>query len=229
MVKDNNQSLDGIEQVESALTKTEQYIEENQKSLTIIILAIVAIVGAYLGYERFYVAPQESEAQSQMYVAEQYFEKDSFRLALNGDGNYLGFNEIVENYGITKSANLAHYYAGICNLQLGNYQDAIEALGKFSSNDEMLAPVAVGAIGDAYLELGKLEEAASHYLQAVKLSENKFTAPIYLLKAGQTFEMSKSYKKALSAYETINSDYPKTTEGRQVEKFITRVSMKMNK
>jgi len=39
----------GFQSVENALSKTEQYIEENQKSLTIILLAIVVVVGGYLG------------------------------------------------------------------------------------------------------------------------------------------------------------------------------------
>ena len=142
----------GIEGVESALTKTERFIEENQKMLTYIVLGIVVIIAGYLGYHRFILGPTEVEAQSQMFVAEQYFEKDSFNLALYGDGNYFGFLDIIDEYGITKSKNLAFYYAGISFLNLGDYESAIDYLKKFDSDDKMVGPIASGAMGDAYFE-----------------------------------------------------------------------------
>ena len=118
----------GFESVENALSKTEQYIEENQRSLTIIVSVIAVIIAIYLGYKKFYLAPTEKEAQAEMYMAEKYFEADSFRLALEGDGSYLGFLDIIDEYGITKSANLAHYYTGICFLRMGDFESAIEEL-----------------------------------------------------------------------------------------------------
>ncbi|MFP4365955.1 MAG: tetratricopeptide repeat protein, partial [Bacteroidales bacterium] len=113
-----------IEGVENLLSKTEHYIEENQKSLTIIVTAIVIVVLGYLGYRNLYVAPLEEEARSQIYMAERYFEQDSFYLALYGDGNYPGFADIIDDYSVTKTANLAHYYAGISYLRIEEYQNA---------------------------------------------------------------------------------------------------------
>ncbi len=173
---------DQFESVENALSKTEQYIEENQKSLTIIVLAIIIIVGGYLGYKRFVMAPKENEAKSQIWMAEQYFARDSFNLALNGDGNYLGFLDIIEEYSITKSANLAYYYSGISYLHLGQYENAIEYLKQFESDDKMIAPVAFGAIGDAYIELDNTGDALIFYNKAVNTSDNNFTTPIFLMK-----------------------------------------------
>ena len=43
MSKKKATNSDQFEQVENALSKTEHYIEENQKSLTIIVLAIIVI------------------------------------------------------------------------------------------------------------------------------------------------------------------------------------------
>ena len=220
---------DQFETVENALSKTEHYIEENQKSLTIIVLAIIIIVGGYLGYERFVVSPKENEAQAQMWMAEQYFARDSFNLALNGDGNYLGFLDIVEEYSITKSANLAAYYSGISYLHLGQYENAIEYLMQFESDDEMIAPIAYGAIGDAYLELNNTDDALVFYNKAVSASKNNFTTPIYLMKTGFVQEQNGEYKKALVSYKKIENDFPKTTEGRQISKYIARVEMLLNK
>jgi len=214
-----------IEGVENILTRTEHYIEENQKSLTIIVAAIVVVVLGYLGYRNLYVAPMEEEARSQLYVAERYFEQDSFYLALYGDGNYPGFLDIIDDYGVTQTANLASYYAGISFLRMGEYQSAIDYLTGFHSRDRMLSPISLGAIGDAYLELDDPETAVSFYIKAARKRPNDFTSPIYWMKAGQVYETLEKYNKALEAYETILEKYPETTEGRQVEKYIARVQL----
>ncbi|MFO7827827.1 MAG: tetratricopeptide repeat protein [Bacteroidales bacterium] len=214
---------DQFESVENALSKTENYIEQNQKSLTIIVLAIIVIIGGYLGYKRFVVSPQEKEAQSQMWMAEQYFARDSFNLAIHGDGNYLGFLDIADEYSITKSANLANYYIGVSYLHLGQYEQAIEYLKQFESDDKMVAPVAYGAMGDAYMELNNPEEALKFYKKAVSKSENEFTTPIYLMKVGFVHEQNEEYKKALEVYERIKKEFPESAEGRQIDKYIARV------
>jgi tetratricopeptide (TPR) repeat protein len=217
-----------IEGVENLLSKTENYIEENQKSLTIIVTAIVVVVLGYLGYTNLYVAPLEDEARSQVYMAERYFERDSFYLALYGDGNYPGFVDIIEDYGVTQTANLARYYAGISYLRLGEYENAIDYLTEFDSRDQMVSPVSLGAIGDAYAELGELEKAASFYNKAARRRSNEFTSPIYWMKAGVVYEELGKYNRALEAYENIKEDYPESTEGRQIEKYIARVQIKID-
>lgn len=217
-----------IESVENALSRTEQYIEENQKSLTIIVVAIAIIVGGYLGYKKLYLAPAENETQKQMFVAEQYFEKDSFNLALQGDGSNLGFLDIIDEYGITKSANLAHYYAGISYLHLGKFENAIEYLKKFDVNDKLVSSVALGAIGDAYVELGQLDEGTDFYLKAADNNENDFTSAIYLMKAGLVYEKQGNYNKALEVYQKIKRDFPQSDEARDIGKYITEVKIKLN-
>lgn len=216
---------ESIESVENLLSKTEHYIEENQKSLTIIVVAIAVVVLGYLGFRNLYVAPLEKEAISQVFMAERYFETDSFRLALEGDGSFPGFLDIIEDYGLTKTANLAHYYAGISYLNIGQFEDAIEHLKKFHSRDRIVSSIALGAIGDAFVETGELQKGAESYVRAANKRPDNFTSPLYLLKAGQIYEELGNYRKALQAYETIEEKYPESTEGRQIEKYITRAKI----
>jgi len=215
-------SANSVESVENALTRTEHFIEKNQKSLSIIVLAIVIVVGGYLGYKKLYLAPMEEKAQSQMFAAEQYFEKDSFKLALNGDGNYKGFIYIINEFGPTKSANLAFYYAGISYRGLGKYQEAITNLKKFNAGDLIITPLAFGAIGDCYVELNNLSEGVSYYEKAANYRDNDFTTPLFLKKAGIVYEAMKKYSKAIENYEQIKEKYPKSTEARDIEKEIIR-------
>lgn len=223
MAKKTNNTEEKIMAVEEALSKSEIFIEKNQKVLTIILGSIALLVLAFFGFQRFYLIPQEKEAQSQMFMAEKYFEQDSLKLALNGDGNYAGFLQIIEDYGMTKSAKLANYYAGIIYLNDGKYQEAIDHLEKFTIKDEMVSPMAKGAIGDAYMEMGKGDKAAEYYLKAADLNKNDFTTPVFLQKAAWAFEDLGKKEDALKTYERIRVEYPRSAEARDIEKYITRL------
>ncbi|RZT93464.1 tetratricopeptide repeat protein [Ancylomarina subtilis] len=218
---------DNFENLEEALSRTEQYIENNQKKLTYIALAIIVIAVGIFSYQKYYRAPLEQSAQAEMFQAQRYFELDSFNLAINGDGNYDGFLDIIDNYGSTEAGNLAAYYTGISYLHLGEFQNAITYLEDFSSDDFILSSLAKAAIGDAYMELGNNEKAASNYMAASSINTNNFTTPIYLQKAGIAYEMTGNYNDALAAYETIEKDFAKSSEARDIEKYITRAKLKL--
>jgi tetratricopeptide (TPR) repeat protein len=223
MTKDNKKpQVDNLIEVESALTKTEQFLENNQKLIGIIIGSIVVVSVGYLSLNKFYLEPRSKDAQDQMFNAQNYFEKDSFNLALNGDGTNPGFLDIIDDFGSTDAGNLAKYYAGVSYLQMGQFDNAITYLKKFSTNDLLLGPVAIGAQGDAQLELGKTEKAIDLYTEAYKMNDNELTTPIYMLKAGELLESSNKKDEALKLYETIKQKFPESNEGRSIDKYIAR-------
>lgn len=225
MAKKINKAEGGIVAVEEALSKTEQFIENNQKTLIIIVSILVIVILGFFGYTKLYVQPLEKEAQSQMYVAEMYFEQDSLQKALFGDGNALGFIDISNEFGITKAGKLANYYAGICYLNMGEFENAIDFLKNFSIDDHIISAMALGAIGDAYLELKDLDAAASYYKDAAQQDKNEFTAPTFYLKAGMTYEMSEEYGDALKMYTALKANFNNSLEARDIEKTITRLEL----
>lgn len=211
-----------LEAFEQTLTKTEMYIEENRNSLMIIVLAIVLIFGGYYAYKGLYLKPQAEKAQNAMYTAENYFKMDSLELALNGNGQNYGFIDIADEYSNTPAGNLANYYAGICYLRTKEYQLALDYLSKFDSESKILTPMANGAMGDANAELGNNEEALSLYVKASQI-ENKFTSPIYLMKAGNICEVLGKKEDAIKHYENIQDNYKGTREAGQAEKLLARL------
>uniref|UniRef100_UPI0032165DCF tetratricopeptide repeat protein n=1 Tax=uncultured Draconibacterium sp. TaxID=1573823 RepID=UPI0032165DCF len=228
MSKKKIDQADNLQELESALTKTEQFIEDNQKIISYVVGGIIIVVAAYLGFNKFYLQPKQGEAMSQMFMAENYFEKDSFNLAINGDGNYLGFLDIIDDYGITKAANRAKYYTGISYLNLGQYEEALDYLNQFKTDDLLLAPVAEGAKGDAYLELGEQSSALKQYKKAYSISDNELTTPVYMMKAAALLESMDELEDALALYQDIKEKYPATSEGTNADRYIARVKIKLN-
>jgi tetratricopeptide (TPR) repeat protein len=218
-----NKTEDQFAQIEETLTRTEQFIEENQKSLMTIVGAIVGIVALFSVYQNFYIAPMEEEAQAEMYMAELYFQKDSFNLALNGDGQYLGFLDVADDYSSTNVGQLANYYAGLCYLNTADFDNAIEYLGDFSSDDIVLSSLALGCMGDAYMELGDVDAALDAYTSAVSNSSNDFTAPRYMMKQALIHDANGDSDKALNLYKSIKNDYKTSREANGIEKYIAKV------
>lgn len=216
-----------LEAVEEALTRTERILEKHQKNILTGIAVVIIIVLGYFSFQKYYLEPMEDEAAEQMWMAEKYFGLDSLQMALDGDGNYDGFLDIIDGYGMTKAANLSKYYSGVCYLRLGEYENAIEYLSKFKSDDQILAPMALGAIGDAYMELDKTSKAASYYLDAANKEENAFTAPVFIQKAAWAYELLENYDKALQLQNRLKKDFPNTAEGREAEKYIALLKAKI--
>lgn len=211
----------GLEVTET-IDKAEAYVRDNKKSLGIIGMAILGVILAYLGYNQFIVKPQEEQAQEEMFVAEQYFGQDSVMLAINGDGSYPGFQEIVDNYSSAPSGNLAQYYLGMSLLKKGDFEAGIEALKSYDAEDDITGALALGAIAGAYVETGNNDEALNYFDKAINYDENNFTTPLFMMKKAFVYTLMKNYTEAIGIYEKIKTDYPFSTEARDIEKYIGR-------
>jgi tetratricopeptide (TPR) repeat protein len=208
------------------------YFEQNKKMITYVGGGLALIIGAFLFFKLYYLPEQEKEAVNEIFWAENLFEKDSFNLALKGgimvmsaDGQkqMKGFEQVAEEYSMTKTGNLANYYTGVCYMRTGKFEQAIEFLSKYSGNDETIAPIAIGAIGDCNMELNKVDEAIKYYSKAADKSKNNFTTPYFLKKSALANENKANYSEALQNYERIQKEYPRSTEGLEVEKDIAKV------
>lgn len=229
MAKKIDNTEEKIHAVEEALSKSEKFIEKNQKILTIIIGSAVVIVLGIFAFQKLYIAPREKAAQGQLFMAQKYFEQDSLNKALNGDGQELGFLDIIDEYSMTKASNLAKYYTGIIYLKQGKFDDAITYLKKFDSDDEFVGPMAAGGIGDAYLELGQKDKALEYYQKASGMQDNDLTTPLYLMRAAFVYEDLGKFDKAVELYEKIQKEHVKSTEARDIEKYIEQAKAKISK
>lgn len=211
---------DQLENVHEALTRSEQFIERNKNKLFVALLAVVLVVGGYFAFQHTYLQPKEREAEAAIFRAQHYFEVDSFKLALNGNAEFLGFEDIISEYGMTKTANLATAYAGISYMRLGEYDKAIKYLKDFNAKDQMVSHVMVGAIGDCYVYMGNVNEGVKHFESAANKADNNLISPLYLKKAGIALASEKNYTGAVAMYEKIKNQYPTSAEAMDIDKYI---------
>lgn len=204
------------------------FIRDNQKSLAFIAIGIIVLILLYFGYQNFYLAPRADKASNEMFRAEQYATIDSLHnKAIDGDGSYLGFKEIAEEYSNTKSANIANAHLGGLYLKQGKFQEAVSALEKYSdTGSPILDPLVTGLLGDAHSELQDYKKAAQHYKEAANMSDNNFTSPLFLKKLGLVLEAQNDFKGAAEAYKKIKSDFPESYESSIIDTYIARSEAK---
>ena len=215
---------ENAEAVVEAVSKTEKFFQENGKLLAYICGAFVAVCVIAFCWFKFAYQPKVNEAQGQMAVAEENFRAADYELALNGDGNVLGFAQIIDEYGAKAGASV-YFYAGVCELQLGNWDLAIKYLQSYKGKDAILKARATACIGDAYVGLEEYAKALGYFEKAAAEIDNMYAAG-YLLKAGVTAEKLGENAKALGFYETIKDKYPQSMEGYDIDKYIGRVEAK---
>ncbi|KAA1246460.1 tol-pal system YbgF family protein [Aquimarina sp. RZ0] len=231
-LEDNSTTAEVFNTLDEGASRTEEWVAANQKYIFIFVGAIAVVVLGWLGYQKYIQEPKEQEASNEMFQAQQYFDNavngnttvsDSlYTLALNGGEGKYGFLEIIENYGGTDAANLAKYYAGFSYLNMNKYQDAINYLDDFKSDDEMLGPLALGGIGDAFAQLDQMSEALGYYEKAAKAKNNDFTTPKFLLKAAITAISLDKPQVAITHLEKIKEEFSKSVEANQVDVHLGR-------
>lgn len=217
-----------VHQVEKdPLQNIQGWWQKNQKTVLIAIVAIVVVIGGWFGYKKLVVEPKEEKANLAIYPAQRYYNKDSFALALNGDGPHKGVLYIINNYGGTKAANLAKYYAGTSYLHLGDFNNAIKYLSDFSTDAKQLQMMAYGALGDAYSSVKKNDEAISSYKKAAEtFDSDELNASEYLFRAGALSQLIGKKDEAVTIYEQLRDKFPNTLRGRDAEKYINTIRVK---
>ncbi len=218
-VKNKKTSID--QSATSPVVPGGEFFSQYGKKIAIVLGVIVVAIVGFLGYKNLIAEPKHEEAAEALWKAQEYFKIDSFSVALNGDGRYPGFLQVISSYGSTPSGNLAKFYAGSSYLQLGEFEPAIKYLKEFSTDEPALKLRAAGNLGDAYAELGQFDQAIDAYKKAatafpdddVNSSEYLFRAALLTGDAGNTADAAQLLK-------TIKEKYPNTQRAYEVDKYL---------
>lgn len=203
------------------LVESEDFVRRNKTVLLSLLgIVVLAVVGAFAFYT--WRTNQNQKGQAAMYQAVNYWEADSLNKALKGDGQYDGLATVTSEYNGTKAANLANFYAGVAAIKDGKYQNAIDYLEDFSSDDLLVQARAYALTGDAYLELNKFKEAADQYEKAANYKPNEYFTPSYLMKEATARELAKDYDGAIKAYTKIVDEYQNAAEVNDAKQYLAR-------
>ncbi len=232
-IEEGSTTAEVFNTLDETASKTEAFVAKNQKYIFVIIGVVAAVVLGSLAYKEYVAKPKQLTAMNDMFQAQKFFndavngvEKDSlFNLALNGGEGKFGMLDIIDEYSGTPAANLANYYAGTAYLRLKDYKNAVAYLSEFDGDDEVLAPLAKGNIGDAFVQLNQPEDALEYYEKAIALRDNGYTTPMYLYKAGALALDLGQADKALAFFKRIKDDYPDSTEASTVDVFIGKAQV----
>ena len=216
------ESKEKTEAVVEAVSKTDLFFKENKNLIIGVAVAAVLVAFGIFAFQKWYYQPKAREAQQQLYPAEMAFKAESWETAINGDGNNLGIAQVIEDYGKATPA-AAWFEAGICELQLGNYESAIDYLKNYKGKDAILKARSISCMGDAYVGLEDYAKALDCFVKAAGVIDNIYAAA-YLLKAGVTAEQLGKNEEALKYYKTIKEQYPQSMEGYDIDKYISRLA-----
>lgn len=208
------------------INQAKGFWEQNKKIILIAGGALVLLVGGWFGYKNFISGPNNEKANEAIWKAQQYLDKDSIKLALNGDGQSAGFEKIAKNYSGTKAGNLAKYYSGLCYLKLSNFNKAVTYLKDYSAETKPTQALAYRLLGDAYSELNKNDDAIEYYEKAGHyFTEDEGQSAESLFRAGLKSEVIGKNENAIKYYKEIKEKFPKTDRGYQVDKYLARLGV----
>ncbi|RYE20583.1 MAG: tetratricopeptide repeat protein [Sphingobacteriales bacterium] len=209
----------------NALDNLQGKYESNKNRInTIITVVLIAVIG-FFAYQKLYKAPQENKAANAIVGAQHYFEADSMNKALNGDGQQPGFLKIMKKYSGTPTANLCHYYAGICYLKTGDFKNAIKQLEDFNGKGTISEKAAYGALGDAYMESGNTKKGIEFYNKAAADKNDAILTPMYLSRAGMAYEKDGQADKAKESYKRVRDEFPQSMQARDMDKYLARLGV----
>jgi tetratricopeptide (TPR) repeat protein len=223
------QKNDTFTNMEQKWGNLEDYFDNNKKTVSAVSIVVVLLIAGFATFKYWYIPSQEQDAEIAMSRAQSYFAEDSVNRAIKGDGANLGFQDIADQYNWTPAGQLANYYLGLCYYQKREYQQAIDNLEKFNAHDILVSANSAGVEGDAEMQLNNTDKAIEYYLEAVKRSDNDYTAPMYLKKAAQAYETKGDYANALNVYQTIKTQYYTYSEANDIDKYIARAEVKTGK
>ena len=223
---DKKQIQDPLD-LDQAMSSSEAFIIKYKNKFLAGIAAIVIVVGGILGYQNFISEPNEKKASEALFQGEQYFMADNNEYALNVDSlGYEGFLKVADEFGGADAGKLANAYAGICYAQLGQYENAVKYLDKFSAEDQLVSPALMGTMGNCYIQLGQLDKGAATLMKAADKANSHSLSPIYLIQAGQVYEKLGKKSEALKAYQTVKDKYFNSYQSMEIDKYIERASVK---
>ena len=216
-----NKNVKAAPEMEQQVSKTEAFFEKYKKVIIFGVVAVVAVIVCAILVNNYYLEPRSNEASTELAKSQELFDAQQYDKAL------AGFQKVAADYSSTDAGNLAQLYIGLCQANLGKWQEAVNALESFSGKgDQMISPAAEGALGNAYANLKQYDQAVKHLTTAAKMADNNSLSPTFLIQAGEILESQGKKDEALKLYQQVKEKYFNSMQYQTIDKYIERASAK---
>ena len=216
-----NKNVKAAPEMEQQVSKTEAFFEKYKKAIICGVVAVVAVIVCAILVNNYYLEPRSNEASTELAKSQELFDAQQYDKAL------AGFQKVAADYSSTDAGNLAQLYIGLCQANLGKWQEAVNALESFSGKgDQMISPAAEGALGNAYANLKQYDQAVKHLTTAAKMADNNSLSPTFLIQAGEILESQGKKDEALKLYQQVKENYFNSMQYQTIDKYIERASAK---
>lgn len=211
------------------------FYKNNEKVIYGVLLGILIAVILIVALYRFVIVPRNQKAAEaimppieQFTMAMSTGDSLAFATALEGNEESEGFLTIIDEYGSTKAANTAKYYAALCYLHQHNIDEALEMLLNYKKKDDNVWYSAQMLIGDLYDEQGDVENAKKYYKHAIK-GNTELVAPTAAFKLGMLYEREENWSEAYNNYQLIEDKFYQRYTEMGVAKYLERAKIKAGK
>jgi tetratricopeptide (TPR) repeat protein len=210
----------------SSYVKVTGWYETNKKMVGMGVLALVVVVigaYAYMNNRR----ANDEKASAELGKVYTYYDQGQFQLAIDGvpERNIAGLKSIVDNYGSSASGEMARFYLANCWFQLRKFDEALAAYGSFSPDGHLFTVARLAGIAACYEAKGDYEEAASKFEKAATVYTNDVNAAENFGHAAANYARAGNKERALELYKKIKKEFPKSTLARDVDRYITELSI----
>lgn len=204
-----------------AFSRAQSFYDNNKKLVIGATIALVLIVGGSVGYY-FYSSSQEHKAEQLMGQATEDYLNANYKKALNGsDEDFtVGFKQIIDNYSGTDAANLARYYAAVCEYNLGDDQKALDYIDGYEIPEGIMGVAPLSFKAMLLTDLKKYSEAAKIYVKAAEWEKNDSTTPYNYLQAAQAFNEAGNPSEAKKYAQKIIDSYPNSSQVTDAQKLL---------
>ena len=196
----------------------EQFKSNKKLRLTSMIIGglVIIVLGIFV-YRQFFWMPANEKSKDSYWEGLNYaVAPDSTEAAIDA------LSVTVKKYDGKIGGEIAQFVYARQLMEQGEFKKAITELEGVDVSDTYVHVMCVGLQADCHSEMEDYEKAANMYVEAAEMSDNEFTAPLYLMKAGFCAEEIKNFDKAVECYKKIKDNYTTFATQKQIDKYIAK-------
>ncbi len=191
----------------TAWLKATNWLEQHLRELSMAVGGVVVVVGLIVLFN-WMKARDEQDASEKLAQARAEYNKSNYGAAIPV------LEELVSDFGGTKSGSMATIYLANAYMQTKDYVNAEKYYKKYlddGEDDPILKITAAAGVAATQEERGEFAKAAKLYEEAANDYEESYRAPELLLLAARSYKQANQAEAARRVLQKLIDKYPKSS------------------